>query len=224
MTGVQTCALPIYFHPTLSYIRRVLPVATVSPLRRDGETYSLDPAYPLTCDAWQVESAFEEARRSGEGAARRDSLERALALARLPFLEGCYDNWADEQQLRMRDRLERAHLDLGAILAAEGEFEAALANFRRAAELDAYRETTRAAIIECLVRLGNRRAALVEWYRLQRQLRDELAVEPLSETTARVARALGPEAATGFVDNGQTDEPQRLVVMSQAGLKAQGAD
>ena len=57
----------------------------------------------------------------------------------------------------MRDKLERALIRLGELRAASGEYELALEAFRRAAELDAYRESTRLDVIECLSRLGDRR-------------------------------------------------------------------
>jgi ATP/maltotriose-dependent transcriptional regulator MalT/DNA-binding SARP family transcriptional activator len=208
------------FHPTLSYIRSVLPRAAVPPLQREAENYRLDPAYPITCDAWDVQRAFEDARLARDAQVRRAALEQVASLTRHPFLEGCYDDWADELQAQMRDRLERAHLELGALLEQMQDHEAALASFRRAAEFDAYRETTRAAIIECLVRLGNRRAALVEWDRLKALLRDELSVDPLPETTARVSRALGAETVVGEQENGESLGAQWVRAPGQAALKA----
>lgn len=193
----------------------------MAPLKRENETYRLDTAYPLTCDAWEVERAFEAARLAREAPARREALEKALGLARLPFLDGFYADWADDVQTQMRDRLERAHLELGALLATAGEDEGALASYRRAAEFDAYRESTRAAIIECLVRLGNRRAALVEWDRLKALLHDELAVDPLPETSQRVARALGTESLAGERKNGESIAPQWVAPTGQAALKGE---
>jgi len=206
------------FHPTLSYVRSVLPRADVAPLRRDGDTYRLDPAYPLTCDAWDVQRALEAARAARSDDVRREALERALEPARHPFLEGLYDNWADELQVRMRDRLERAHVELGDLLVRSDEWEPALEHFRRAAEFDGYRESTRAAIVECLVHTGNRRAALVEWERLRTLLRDELAVEPLPETTARVRACLGSEFPR-TPETPQPSAPLRVVRSGQVALK-----
>jgi DNA-binding SARP family transcriptional activator len=212
------------FHPTLSYIRSVLPRAQVAPLQRESETYRLNPAYPLTCDAWDVRRSLEEARLARDPLARRAALERAVGLARHAFLEGHYANWADELQAQMRDRLERAHLELGALLTQLGEHEAALSSFRRAAECDAYRESTRAAIIECLVRVGNRHAALAEWDRLKAMLREELNVDPLPETSARVARALDGGPVSDPSPGDEPAVPQYVTSRSQVALKARGRD
>jgi LuxR family maltose regulon positive regulatory protein len=180
------------FHPTLSYLRTVLPRHGVQPLARDGESYRLDPEYPLSCDLWEFEALLDDARRE-KGEERRELLARALALADRPLLEGVYEDWADQAQAKIRDRVESAWLELGGFDLRAGRHEPALHAYRRAAEIDAYRETTRVAIVQCLVRLGNRAAALVEVERLREQLRRELGVEPLPETEQALREALGSE-------------------------------
>ena len=190
--GRQLAAGKRNFHPTLSYLRKVLPSSDVTPLQREGEYYRLAAAYPLTCDAWELDHALEEARNARDAESRLGALERATALGDHPFLEGLYGDWADEQQARMRDRMERVLLQCGEKCAAAGDSERALHHYRRAAELDPYRESTRVSVIECLVQLGNRRAALVEVERMRTMLRDELGVDPVPETTARLDKLLGP--------------------------------
>lgn len=190
--GRQLAAGRRNFHPTLSYLRKVLPASEVAPLRREGETYRLETGYPLTCDVWELDRALEEARHAAKPGEKLEALERAAALGAHPFLEGFYGDWADEQQTRMRDRMERVLLQCGEAASAAGDTERAFQHFRRAAELDPYRETTRVSVIECLVQLGNRRAALVEVERMRTMLRDELGVEPVPETAARLERLLGP--------------------------------
>src|SRR5262249_1687352 len=137
---------------------------------------------------------IETARQASDLRARRDSLERASELATLPFLEGIYADWADELQGRMRDRVEQILLQCGELCAKQGAHEKALAYFRRATALDGFRETTRVAAIDCLMRLGNRRAAVVEYQRFTELLRTELGVTPLPETESRVRALIGPGA------------------------------
>src|SRR5207249_3511886 len=97
-----------------------------------------------------------------EGGERRASLERAAGLASAPYLQGFYGDWAVELQGRMRDRLEKLHLELGELSATRADFEVAIDHFRRASELDEFRESTRLALMEALVRSGKRPAALAE--------------------------------------------------------------
>jgi DNA-binding SARP family transcriptional activator len=51
------------------------------------------------------------------------------------------------------------------------------------------------------VRLGNRRAAMVEYDRLGTLLRRELEVEPLPETDEAVKRLLSGESVHGWPDS-----------------------
>ena len=67
----------------------------------------------------------------------------------------------------------------------------ALGCFRRAAELDEFREATRLAMIEAMVHLGNRRAAIAEYEKLRGLLEAELGVEPLPETERAIQQLLG---------------------------------
>jgi DNA-binding SARP family transcriptional activator len=131
---------------------------------------------------------------------RRTALERAAGLAGAPLLEGLYSEWAITLQGRYRDNLEKLLLELGGLHARHAEFEPALDCFRRAAELDEYREATRLAVIECLTRLGNRRAALAEYDKLKALLRTQLGVEPLPETEEGVRRLLAGKGAHGWPD------------------------
>ena len=223
--GRQAAAGRKNFHPTLSYIRSVLPPAPVAPILREAEFYRLNPAYPLTCDVWDFERALDEARAARASHDRRTALGRAAALAGAPFLQGLYADWADERQVRMRDRVERLLLDLGALCAEAGDYEAALEHFRRAAEFDAYRESTRLAVIECSIRIGNRRAALVEYEKLKTLLRTELDVDPLPETEEAVRQLFAGGSAK--VWNGKADEeddqvlePQRTTASTQVHVKA----
>ena len=222
--GRQAAAGRRNFHPTLSYIRSVLPVGSEPPILRDVELYRLNPAYSLTCDVWEFERALEEARAAKAPAERRATLERAVALANAPLLEGFYVEWVITLQGRYRDRLEKLLLDLGGLYAGQAEFESALDCFRRAAELDEYREATRLAVIECLTRLGNRRAALAEYDKLKALLRTQLGVEPLPETEEGVRRLLAGKGAHGWPEprpqeTGQPDGAQEVAAQPQVALK-----
>ncbi len=179
------------FHPTLSYIRSVLPRHSAPPLLRDAEVYRLNPEYPLACDLWEFEAALEAARRTQNSAERLAQLERALALTERPALEGLYGDWAEEVQHRQRDRVETARIQAGQLQRTSGDLAAALDHFRRAVELDEFNEATRVSLIECHVALGNRGAALAEYERLRADLRRSLGVDPLPETEEAVRKALG---------------------------------
>jgi DNA-binding SARP family transcriptional activator len=149
-------------------------------------------------------------------AERRAVLERAALLASAPLLEGLYGEWAVTLQGRYRDRLEKLLLELGALCAQHADFEPALDCFRRAAELDEYREATRLAVIECLTRLGNRRAALAEYEKLKALLRTQLGVEPLPETEEGVRRLLAGKGVHGWPEPGPEKAAQPSAAQANA--------
>jgi DNA-binding SARP family transcriptional activator len=221
--GRQAAAGRRNFHPTLSYVRSVLPAADQPPIMREGEFYRLNPAYPLSCDAWELDRALEEARTARDAGRRHDALRRAAGLAAGVFLQGIYADWATDLQSRMRDRLERLQLEYGGLCAENGDHEQALIQFRRAAELDEFRESTRVAMIECLLKLGNRRAALAEYEKLRVLLRDELGVEPLEETQESLKRLLERGGIQGAeprpAERTEDDEETGVSVFSQAPIK-----
>ena len=97
------------------------PRAQAQPILREWDIYRLNPAYPLTCDAWDLDHALEEARSARDPRARRKALQRAAELTTGTFLQGFYASWADELQARTRDRVEKCLLDLGAQCAEAGE-------------------------------------------------------------------------------------------------------
>jgi DNA-binding SARP family transcriptional activator len=223
--GRQAAAGRRNFHPTLSYIRRVLPGTSEAPILREAEFYRLNPAYPLTCDVWDLERATSEASATRDPRERRAALARAAVLATGVFLEGFYDDWADELQARTRARVEKLLLELGGLCAQAADFEAALDHFRRASELDEYREATRLAVIECQIRLGNRRAAVVEYEKLKTLLRTELQVDPLPETQEAMDRILEGRGVHGWPEGSADGTPhpkgaQRTAASSQVRIKA----
>jgi LuxR family maltose regulon positive regulatory protein len=207
------------FHPTLSYIRHVLAGPKEAPILREGELYRLNPAFPLACDAWEFERSLAHAGSARNAKEREAAVGAALATSTGPFLEGWYSDWADEEQVRVRERLEKALLEWGEFKAGAAEFAEALAAFRRATELDAYRESTRLAAIECLIRLGTRREAMVEYEKLKTLLRRELGVDPLPETEEAIERLLRGEGVHGWPGAPESEGVQRVAASAQVPLK-----
>jgi DNA-binding SARP family transcriptional activator len=222
--GRQTAAGRRNLHPTLSYVRKVLPRAQAAPILREAERYVLNPGYPMTCDAWDFDHALDEARRASDASAKRGALERAVALASGRFLEGLSSEWAEELQRRERDQMSRILVELGELCALAGDFARALVHFRGALEIDAYAETTCVAVMECHVRLGNRRAAMVEYEQLRTLLRNEVGVDPLPETEEAVRSLLGGSAVNAWpapheAGSAEPAAAQQVAAPAQASLK-----
>jgi len=163
-----------------------------------------------------------DGKRARDEAERRAALDRAAELAGAPYLQGFYGDWAVELQGRMRDRLEKLHLELGELGARRADFDVAIEHFRRASELDEFRESTRLALMEALVRAGNRPAALAEYEKLKSRLRAELGVEPLPETDETVRRLLAGETVSDWPSSteAQPKPGQRDAKIGQARIKS----
>jgi DNA-binding SARP family transcriptional activator len=82
------------------------------------------------------------------------------------------------------------------------------------------------AIIECLVKTGNRGAAVVEYERLRELLQRELDVEPLPETEEAVGRLLGrrPGPRNQKKSRPEPDADEEDEAFAQVGLKARTGD
>ena len=78
-------------------------------------------------------------------------------------------------------------------------------------ERDAYREGTSLAVMACHVRLGNRKAAVVEYERLRSLLRSELDSDPLPETREAAQRLLAGSAPGGEPEDELEISPEPIV-------------
>jgi DNA-binding SARP family transcriptional activator len=111
-------------------------------------------------------------------------LEGAAALYRGALLEEVYDDWCAYERERLRglalDALFRAmeyHLH-------RRNWSAALEHGQRLLDADPLNEPAHAALMRCHFGSGNRAAALRQYARCRRLLREELDVEPLPGTVA----------------------------------------
>jgi len=67
------------------------------------------------------------------------------------------------------------------------------------------------AMMECHVRMGNRRTAMVEYDRLRTLLRNELGVAPLPETEEAVRRLMSGESVPDWPEPPPATMPQSVV-------------
>ncbi len=125
-----------------------------------------------------------------------DRLGRAVTLYQGRFLRGfslgdapAFEEW----QLLQRERLHRQVTEALALLIehhiAEGTYKTALRAAWRLVELDPWRETAQRQLILLLALTGQRSAALRQYERCRRILREELGVDP-DESTQSLIKAV----------------------------------
>ena len=157
----------------LWHIRRCLPDEI--PILSDPHTAQFDPQSDLWLDVDEFESHISHHDIG--------SLQSAVALYRGDFLDGFYDDWI----INERYRLETLFLDALARLMvgheATGEQQAALSTALRLLGRDPLREDAHRATMRAYCHLGQRNAALEQYYRCREIVLEELGAEPMAETT-----------------------------------------
>src|SRR5690348_15956297 len=158
-------------HKAAYYARRAIGVPDSVVLR--GDQVVLYPGGSVTVDAVQFEDLARRALAAGDAAAARD----AVALYGGELLPADrYEEWAETR----REQLRQSHLDL---LRLDGRWETV-------AELDPGDERAHLALMRRHAANGDRHAALRQFDRLDRALRQELGVAPGPEASALRDRLL----------------------------------
>src|SRR5262245_41239501 len=140
----------------------------------------------LECEGVEIDVArFEQLAAEGT----REALERAAGLYRGPLLEGFtlregpFEAWLEAERLRLRELGASALARLLDLQRGSGDLAAAVPTAHRLLAIDRSQEPVHRALIQVLVQLGRRGAALSQYQACADILRD-LGVEPARETRA----------------------------------------
>jgi len=171
------------FYITLHRLRQLLGYDKAIGLREGKLT--LDLRY-----CWVDSMAFERILKRAEDYAEKgerncviQSLERAVALYKGPFLSGDADEpWAISYSERLRTKFLRVIEKLGSYLVEEGELDKAVECFNRAIEVDDIIEIFYQRLMICLKKLGRRTEALSVYNRCKKTLLYKLRLEPTKQT------------------------------------------
>lgn len=170
------------FQTTLFRARQALGKNVIT-FEEDDDLYQINPELDLWCDAREFENLAKQTRLLSPRDARTEDLWRkAVSLYRGEFLPSLAEDWV----LARRDAYYETHLDalvgLGECARARKSFREAILEFKRALELEPYREDIHRAIMTCYANLGEKKQIHAHLHRLQELLRHDLAVEPSTET------------------------------------------
>lgn len=169
--------------------------ALVSKLRTlPGETVSIEHAFGcyqlrLPEDAWidveACDAAIHEAEtafRAGEHAQAMGSALVANAIARRPFLTGDRSMWSDRKREHLRQVRVRALEVRGSVALAHGDPAGAVTDAEILLDLDPYRESAYALLMQAYVAAGNSAQALAAYQQLRARLAKDLGTLPSAET------------------------------------------
>jgi LuxR family transcriptional regulator, maltose regulon positive regulatory protein len=183
------------FHPTVSHIRKALnsnqPLKQNFLLYRDGD-YQLNSDFSYRIDIEEFDRLVTEgeaARRAGQHERCLSLYEDAIALYRGEFMQGSYDEWAEEQRAYYSEQYMRMLEALAVAAQKAEEWPRSLRLTQQILRGDPFREDIHCMMMRAQAGQGNRVAVKEQYENLRRLLRKELGVEPAAETQ-RIYREL----------------------------------
>ena len=184
------------FHPTISHIRKALnsrqPFKQNFIVFRDG-AYQLNPELTFLIDAEEFDRYFadaEVAKREKDNERLRESLESAHRCYRGEFMEGIYEDWADERRNFYSEQFGRVTSALAKLELTEKRLASAKKYAEETLSVDPYREDVHRLILKIYSAQGKPAAVKKHYEAMQRLLKNDLGVEPSVETRRVVAELL----------------------------------
>ena len=176
------------FHPTISHIRKALnnrqSLKQNFILFRDG-AYQLNPEFSYSIDSEEFMnfiSAAETAKRENNPGRLRANLESAFDLYRGEFMEGSYDDWAEELRHFYNDQYSRVLNGLAKLSVAEKRWADALKFANEILVADPYREDLHRLVMKVLAAQSKPVAVKKHYEDMRGMLKKELGIEPAPET------------------------------------------
>jgi LuxR family transcriptional regulator, maltose regulon positive regulatory protein len=155
---------------------------------QQGETYGFNMASDCEIDAVELTSLVSEGQRAerlGQPDRAIGFYQRAVAIYKGVYLpDSLYEDWTVVERERLGLLFNDAALRLGTLLLDQGAASEAIGMAWRVLEHDRAQEEAYRLLMRAHLQLGERSTALRLYSRCVAVLREELAVEPLIETTA----------------------------------------
>ena len=126
----------------------------------------------------QAAASGENAAKAGDSAGSKKDLEKAISSYGGDFMPGLYDEWAEEERKRLRQKYSDVLGQLISLLEQTAEFPAAIAYGERLLSLDPLCEASYQTLMRLHALNGDRAAALLIYHHCVTILRRELQTEP----------------------------------------------
>lgn len=176
------------FHPTISHIRKALNSRQAFKQNyivfRDG-AYQLNPEYTYRIDTEEFLSHIagaESAKKEKNGTELRCELEAACELYRAEFMEGLYEDWAEEERNFYGEQYLWVLNSLAKLEFSEKRWAEAMKFANQILTIDPYREDLHRLVIKVFFAQGMPAAAKKHFEQMQNIFDEELGIEPSAQT------------------------------------------
>ncbi len=176
------------FHSTLYRCRQAVGRGAIL---WEHEVYLIADGVSWAYDVAQFESLVAQAAQSTRDSEAEGLYERAIGLYEGDYLEGLVSEWCEPTRERLRRLYARTVLTTAQMRARRGLWEEALALYRAAVAQDYYCEPGHRGIVDSLLALGDRLAALGHYLELVERLQEDLPLEEKEEVPALVEDIVG---------------------------------
>jgi two-component SAPR family response regulator len=176
------------FHSTLYRCRQAVGRGAIL---WEDDVYRIADGASWAYDVVQFESLVVQAGQSARDSEAEELYERAIGLYEGDYLEGCVSEWCELARERLRRLYTRAVLALARMRARGGLWEEALDLYRLAVGQDYYCEPGHRGIVDSLLALGDRLAALGHYLELVERLQEDVPLEEKEEVPELVEDILG---------------------------------
>ncbi len=150
----------------------------------DRETVQLNPDISMWVDVLELEKNAHSESVGGSLQSTIENLKSEIALYRADFLADFYDDWILAEREHYHALYLNTLLRLVQELRAQSEYDHAIEYAQRVLATDPSNERAHQHLMFCFMATGNRPAALEQYEKCERALREDLAVEPSPETAA----------------------------------------
>ena len=185
------------FHPTISHIRKALNSRQAFKQNfivfRDG-AYQLNPEFSYRIDTEDFVNfiaAAETAKKSDDSDALRKNLESAYQLYRGEFMDGLYEDWAEEQRPFYREQFSRVLNALAKLSVSDKRWTDALKFANEILAIDPYREDLHRLVMKVLAAQSKPAAVKKHYEDIQELLKQELGIEPAAQTRKLFKELMG---------------------------------
>jgi two-component SAPR family response regulator len=176
------------FHSTLYRCRQAVGKSAIV---WEDDVYHVGDMSSWSYDVAQFEALLARAGQSDLEDEARELYEAAMELYGGDYLQGCLSDWCEPTRERLRRQHLRAVLALAQIHVRRGSSEKALDLYRLAVADDYYCEAGHRGIVDSLLALGDRLAAIRHYLDLVERLEEDVPHQERAEIPELVEDILG---------------------------------